>query len=381
MIYIVSFGLSIYFMRKAYYADDDRSIRFYLVISALVLIALATLRDESVGTDTMGYQYVLYKKAISAKFTSFMSVYAQNIEVIYTALTFFISKTQRLYAVFFVNASILVFFMFKSIWYYKDTVRPDFSLACYLFCYYPISLSIVRQSIAMAIVLYAITLMDEKKYIVSLFFVILATGFHSTAIVGVGILLIHMFCQGVMKNIITGIIAFVGIIVCFYFRQIIMLMSSILPFFKSRYISDDTLYSVSGETFHASRFMYCIIVLIICLAVRKAFFSSSNIYNTLSASQVIDSKYKFWVCMSLISVIGVLIGGQAGHLYRISWYSEIFSIFLLPQIFVLFRDDNVNRLISRFIYYGALIGYSIFSFVIKTGHGLWPYILQDNFKM
>lgn len=161
------------------YMNDDKNyakyLKLYFVLLATVMIALGTLRAYSVGADTSTYlEY-------------FTSDFYYKIEIGYIFLSRMISMMGFSFRVMlFVVQSIVVLPILYII--YKSTKMKWLSVFLYQgFYLYVNSFNILRQSIAMSLVLVAAYILIEmskgsKRNIMFLGTLILATLFHTSAI-------------------------------------------------------------------------------------------------------------------------------------------------------------------------------------------------------
>ncbi len=364
MIYIVAFTLSILLMRRAEKLQMTRLCRLYLFLSATVLLFLATFRSENVGTDVLVYQksaFIAAQKygSLSAFFLS-GSYHVVTLEPLYLLITYIASRFNSLAALFFLNELIVIVFTYLSIWFFRESISPSLSLSFFCFCYYLYTFSLIRQFIAVAIILYATTWMMRGGYMKSLILIGVACGFHVSAIFGFGIFLLFLISHGVFNQLYTRIIALAGVFISFFFRPIFIFLVSHISFLPERYISSSYLYSEGGYNFQISRIIYILLCILVLFLVQN--YTIEEI-----------KSYYFYMYMLLISLFGVVIGGQSKHIYRITLYTEIISIFIFPLATKLIRQTEENTLIFTIMEYAFMISYMVFLFVIRSGHGVWPY--------
>lgn len=153
------------------------SIRKYLDTSILlILIALATLRGHSVGADTPTYlEY--YTNAISLKY------HLDGLkEFGFYYLIYLLRLVTDNQIVFFLLISFLTYI---PLFIFLKKTSKNISLSLFLYIvmgYYTQSFNIIRQSIAMSLILLALYFLSLRSYKKSIFFYVLATQFHFSAI-------------------------------------------------------------------------------------------------------------------------------------------------------------------------------------------------------
>lgn len=159
-----------------------------IVASIILAIFLLIFRSETTGTDLIRYNY------------SFLRL--QNIDISLTWLVTIIKDREPLFALlnyviglltnwnfraFIVVMTIIPFvFVYKSLKKHRDnSIDVYIAILVYFALFYIRSYSMVGQTIALAISLYAYTFLEEKKYSKYWLFSLLAIGIHYTALINV----------------------------------------------------------------------------------------------------------------------------------------------------------------------------------------------------
>lgn len=135
------------------------------ICAILVLAILGGLRDKTIGTDVLYYVKGNYDLAVrSASFTKYYtSVYAK--EPLYLLCVYIVAKIfENFQILLFILQLITVGCVYCALWRMRDSVSPWFALLVYCALYYNDSFNMVRQHMAMAIVLLGSTFIVEEKY-------------------------------------------------------------------------------------------------------------------------------------------------------------------------------------------------------------------------
>ena len=187
MEYIVIFFFSTLFM---YLGEVYKARRFFYALSIILPALLAGLRDLTIGADTGGYPIEIFDIACSSHSLS-DCIYEVGFfvfchDVGYISLAYLISAfTKDSFFFFFITNLIVNWGVFFFL--YKAKSLFQFSLwlgwLSYLFIFYNRTLNLSRQSIAIAIVLIAITYLWDKKYIKYGVLTVIALSFHTSAII------------------------------------------------------------------------------------------------------------------------------------------------------------------------------------------------------
>ncbi len=161
--------------KKMLGTTNKKSKALYIVIF-VVLLALAGFRS-GIGTD-----YVNYKEAFKL-YADGESPYWYNFEpgfILLIRLFTLLFKDLRIW--FFIFSLIPLVFVFKAC--KNMSVNAIFSIYLYVAMYfYCSSFNLVRQFIAVSIVLFAIDSLIKRKYIKYILLILLASMFHTTALI------------------------------------------------------------------------------------------------------------------------------------------------------------------------------------------------------
>lgn len=201
-IYIVTFVVSVVFFKLADFVKKEQRIYIDL-IAILLLCLLAGFRSEIVGTDTSGYIVPMIKGAISSGnikdffqyswLTGFNRKTVFDYEIGYSLVVFLTSAVFKSVVVTqFVLELLIVLPIYVALRIKKD-VSIWFGMFVFMMQFYNGSMNLVRQSIAMAFMLLAITywMKDDKKKCI--LFLICATLFHTSALLGIIIIFFYKF--------------------------------------------------------------------------------------------------------------------------------------------------------------------------------------------
>ncbi len=216
-IYFV-LAVFIYLYGKLYRANSsNRRRKIYLIVTFGVLILVAGLRDPSVGTDLAGHYAKRYNMIGSyswSQIPTFSATIGYEIGYCYFTrfLHFFSSDVQ-----FFVFATSFLMCAAFGYFIYKESTDVVLSAELMLFsCFYYRFMTMMRQGLAISIILVAYTLLNGserklKDYIKFALLILLASTFHSSAILCILMILFDRL-KFTKKQIIFG----VGAMVAFY---------------------------------------------------------------------------------------------------------------------------------------------------------------------
>lgn len=287
-------------IKKVFGFEKHKALKMFICILPLTLIS--ALRYD-VGWDYLtGYKEGFY--VVGRYNNSYFSEAGFNLLI---KILFHITDN---YIILFIVMSFLtalffslcykVYGMEKYTWLYIVL----YVLTRYYFC----SLNIVRQALAMMIVLYALHYLPKKQYLRYILFIILALEFHRLSLIYIPLLFI-LNCNFKKKNDILKIIIFAPIIAIVLYLYISN--SKYMNYFETMFGNDGSL--VYSELF-------------ICIAI---LFSVLIVYKKLEKK---DEMFQIFFNMQLLILIFSLLSFMLPTIDRIIWYLSIQNIFFIPMI-------------------------------------------------
>lgn len=309
---------------------------YLLSVIFVVLVYIAASKDLGVGTDTINY------------YSSFMNVEAEKNFFVYGGTQkgwYYINLFFREY----LNYDLFLYFCYTIIiggvcfYVYKCSKLPVFSMLLFFLLYfYCSSLNIMRQYIALSILLLGISYMKRSRY-VYIFFVLVATLFHSTALFGLSFMFVD--CMKIeMKKVIVTLIVLTFVLGIFFADML-----------------NTTLYFM--QTLLGGGFRY--------FAYMDAYGGERNILTNLGINIFFLITYilarnrnELPLKMYFLFIILNNLFGAAGQGNRLFLYFQIAMIVCLPNLYY--------SLSNRILKYGYLFAILIYSF------GIWNYSISAN---
>lgn len=342
-------------------------------IAILVPILVAAFRDNSIGTDIAIYGLYMFNSAKSQSFYYFMTESYTTVEPLFKILVYLLAIFKNRY-IFFggIEAACIipVFIMLL-----KQTPKKAWiGVAVYYFWLFGFSLNIMRQSIAISILLYGVGYLikhDTKKY---LLIVLIAMGFHYTAVVGIIIYLMNatLVYQPLGKKSLFGnfakkygklfkfIVVFLLLLAVYYGALLIPLITTAL----GRY--GEMALGINEKNSTGLGYL----ILVGCIFLISIWMSKiKKIYRAPES--------RFYSFMILCGIILFYLSAISGQMFRVSLY---FTGYLIPYETYLFSEQKHKK-------YDVLLGLTIFCiaiifiyhYYIQIGwNGIYPYIVYSN---
>lgn len=189
-VYVILFLLSLggYFFNVN---GSKQKRKIYLVFIFVCILLIAVLRDYSVGTDLYKYYSKYYPMFKNVDWDKLQSVtISGDWEWGFCAFCKVLAQISPNTQLFIIGSSIISIIPY-AIFIYKNSEDVVFSTFFYIaFHIFMMSLNIVRQAMAVGIVLIGFEALKRKQHYKFVIYVLIATLFHTTAVVALLYLII-----------------------------------------------------------------------------------------------------------------------------------------------------------------------------------------------
>ena len=338
---------------------------FLLVIVAMIFAILAALRDYNIGTDINYYVIPIFNSAKTNNFETYWNSNNTIIEPLYLLLNYIVSSISSnphlLMGIISFIISLLVILRLAD---YKEYKKMWIGVFIYNFALFPISLNLMRQSIAMAILFYSTRYIFTEKLKIRnfIFGTIIAMGFHLTGIMGFFLLIIELYYKknfsqdssiSIKITSKTIILIVALIIVVLAFDKIVAVIVPLSQFTR-KYSS---YYTVRGKMDFNPLLVRLPFIILIFLK-RKEFYRK-------------DSENYLLFLFMVIDAITSLLRSYSGTLYRVSIYFAYYKMLAIPNFTIIHKGKNklfINVAVCIIFY---LIW--IYQIVIQGNEQVFPY--------
>jgi len=327
-IFFHVFILSIVFYSRNTFARVVNKNNVFLFSFFFPLILLSALRYPKEGTDTVVYLDMF--SAFSYGYPTFIGnpyfgLFEPGFLLVSKCISLITSNFQ-LYLLIF-----NVFFVYSCTTFIKSNSKSIW-LSVFLFLgmgFFDQTMNVLRQFLALSIILWSYKYLLEKRKIQFVILVILASSFHLSAI----IFIFAIFLDKLSLNKTTILIYIIVLITCFLFSgRIIQYILNNTGLYGQYLISDD--FGIVAESKLAAILHLLIDLSILCFSLwgwKSTDMKNSS--NTLMIKLLMIGSI-FWALATNLGVLG-----------RITAYFDIFAIILVPNL--LFSLSNkTNKLIS-----------------------------------
>lgn len=377
MIYVICFVFSTVLMRQAVKARNTRVAAIYLVLSGLILVLLAALRGMDVGTDVRVYQLPYFNAArSSSSFYIFTRRVSNRYEIVYLLITYIISRTNSIRLLFFVNELIIVFFVYKSIWLLRHVLFAEIMLQVFLVFYYLRGYNSVRQSMAMAVILYATCQMLQNRYKLMMMLFLVALGCHFSAIIAVVIFLLYKLSLSRYSLIYQAAVLAALFVTCFTYREMMLLAARHLSFIPRYYLMKESL-SREATNLPILNMLFALLCLTITVINVRNNNKSMLLKKTHTPDEILGYAVgsRFMIYIMLASLIGNIVAAQSVSGGRVFEYFSFYNILSFPMVYRLFQP-KYNRYIYL-LFSGLFLMYFYVMYVLNGANEVYPYVFLE----
>lgn len=363
IIYVVSFGFSIYFAYLYQKSSNKKKnspqmgihrkfnlaelLNFTLIIICPVIVGAVR---QGIGTDY--WNYLRYYNQFDG---IYITQIPKSMEPLYALLNYLSSLLfgGRGWGLFFLTTLLTVVLVVLTLNYYKDKLSIAMGLFIFYMSFYITSLNIIRQMIAVVIVLYSYRFILENKYKKYILTILAAALFHFTALICLPFVFLDFKDKAHFKNKKLAL----------YFFVLLSPIVIHLVFKYSEYIPLLSTYMANYETsFNGYGIGFLIdigLVLGPLLFYRKKLIAE-------------NPKYDLFINVSLVSIPIRLIVYHQPFASRLFLYFSCLQIIAIPLILNLLKGKREHRYFKALtvIVYAL---YFVYKFILLNSGEAFPY--------
>ncbi len=325
---------------------EKRNKTIFFVVSAVGIGLLAALRGVNVGIDTPGYYDIFNNLDVEWK--------VSNLEpgFLFVAKQLMLITHDARFVVGFYSFFTVLFILIR-LWTLRKNRSYSFMLLVYLCLYFPLSLNIMRQFFAISIVFLSTILLEKKRFVIYLFFILLASLFHLSALFGLLILIVYLIVNEKTKERRKALIISSLVII----PIIIFVGSLVFGRYLSKYMQTSTFNF--GLMNVAKLLLVALFLLINFKLIKKSAFSK---------------EIEFVVVVYVFGTVLTSLGYFFAFADRVGLYCMLFEI---PFVSFVSMGKNFGK--SSLLFKCAYLLICVYTFsleLINNGNGLFPYSLN-----
>lgn len=378
-IYLIIFAISVilFFISEQIHLNFLKKL--LVLLGLLIPSLLAGLRSLYIGTDVLNYVYPLFSIAKnSPNYLQYLSMPALNGGIIqtvssyeygYTFLTYLVAKLIGSFQVLQVLIEFFILsFIYSGISRLKiKNVSIWLCMATYYLLFFNNSLNMVRQWMAMAIILFGFKYIKNQDLPKFLITILCACLFHSTAIIGLLFYFIYWiikasdskyFALSSYSNSTISITAISFISIVIISCIILLLINKVYAILGTIGLSKYSYYLSGTFAFSVNQFLLKMPILLLL---------SININDTFKKNY----KIFFYLIVTLDVIISQL-ASLSDYSIRISTYVGMFNIY--GYTILSDSDNKIKMIIIRSLVIIYLLFYWYYLYCVKGNDQTVPYM-------
>ena len=381
-IYLLMIIPSVWFTYQAEIELKHKKREMFFLFSLMAIIPpcmFSAFRGETVGNDVLVYAVPVYKLAVNS--SSFHELISLNtrFEYGYLALAYLSSHLfHSFHFMLFFTQLLIISIVYYAAYSIRERVSPWAIMLCFFSFFYVETFNIMRQGIAVAFVLLAFVELINKKPIKSVVAASIGTMFHSTAIIGYGLMIFITFFQRISNKYVRlfAIVLITGTITLFigYWTEILALLARI-GIIKARYANyigymQNTAYFTHLGTLNymelSARWLGVCIPMIYRIARR-----THRSLNSFEYSVFVGT------LLSALIYTVVFVAFHSSYGYRVSFYLEILFIIQFARLMKKNIHVSLNKVpLGTFIMIISCLLCFLILYMWRGAHGTRPFYFQ-----
>lgn len=325
----------------------DNIIKLFLSLTLILCISIIYyIRDFSIGTDT--YAYINFFEIIeTSNFTELLDFSENyNIEIGFVLISkLILFLVGNYHSVLLTHAIILYCFLIRGFIKLKINFLLVFAAIFSIFPLFFYNFNILRQSIAMAIVLYSVACLLKKENFIFFVMIFFASLIHTSSIICLSFFLIYKF-----KNFLNRYMLFFGFFSFFFLLFIIKISNILLGKYNFYLQSSESVNPFSIYTL----FVFSLIFILSCNLIKKINVEYVEYVQFFNIIILIFLVYNF-----LLNYIGFSNQG----LNRLGFYFMWPVVFLVPILLSCFKVGNTRYVLNFLVFtlYSIFFLYTLYN--------------------
>lgn len=356
--YLIAFIISIF---ATYNASRCKTggMWFYIhsLFAILPLVILAAFRDPNIGTDTRNYIY-LFGSALGNHIDHWNYILSHpSFEIGFLCYNFIVAKAVvNVESYYIITYGIIIGLVYMSAFKLKKSISPHIFIFIYLFLFFSDTLNVMRQYIAVSLVILAVANLftgNNKKY---LLWTIIACLFHTSALISIGIGITYWVVKKYpIHKYILLYLAICAIVLYVGWHLTTFANIGIFSTFTSKLMNHLT-NKDSGDVSNSH------IAVNLCTLI----FLLSNYRNNRK-----DTAFETMLLITLFTMLFYASPFINAILYRLTVYFNVITCFAVSYVHK--SDRNINNRIMIMILLALYVLFYFYSIVISGTHDVIPY--------
>lgn len=347
IVYISLLLVSFFFARRAEIKEDKKYVIYIITIFALI----AGLRKFTVGIDTKGYMDAIDNIIVGNLRLAYGLEW--SFRYICYGISYLIKDSQWFLMIFaFVSNA----FIILRIWDFREYASFSVSVIAYYIMFYMMSLNLMRQFVAIAIIFYATRYLEKGQHIKYVCYILVATLFHRSSLIAV---LFVLFNITAWKFLTKKQKVFLGAVIC---------CSPVLGIYIYKSMNQYLSY------FEESDFNIGAMIIIKCLLLMASYVMVDKASRVpLSKDSLVRRGY-IQRTSATSYALGLLLTGTEYIWKFVSRIGLYFYVFETVYVGIVFKQKNTRNNIIFKLLFIMILAYQFMINMIGNGQGQHPYL-------
>lgn len=347
---------------------NNQSKKIYIILVFGLMTLVAMLRRHTIGIDLQYLYHPIFKEIVHINWLSLVE--SVDLEIGYLFFCKFLTLISHDSQILTITTSLITipitgWFIYK----YSDNVKVSTVLYILLNMFF-MTMNIVRQQIAVSFLLIAFHFWVNNQRKKSILMILLATSFHSSAI----IMLPLFFLYGKkFKKSYIYITAIITVALSFLYKYVLNIYSTVSSFLNlsnnkdyASYLESD-MFGVGNINLNSISAVVLIIGIFIVACYYIVFLNHTEDKEKLN-------RQHFYLFMTAIYMIVEIVSLKMVIIARLSYYFIPFSLLILPESLALskYKKNKIIILTILFIFLFIRFIY-VFIFLADDLYGVMPY--------
>lgn len=192
-VYIAGFSLSSLFV---WLSEKNKKIKIFGIATVGILTFIAAIRGLDIGIDIKFYVLKTFSvaKIYRGNFLKYMSYNPDQVEPLYLVTEYVAANVfNNVHFALFVFSALANSFIYLGIKNLRNRLNVTLGWIAYCFLFYSVTLNLMRQFIAVAIIFYLFSDSARLNWKRTVFFSLIAMGFHISGFMGIFLYIVYKF--------------------------------------------------------------------------------------------------------------------------------------------------------------------------------------------
>lgn len=325
---VISIVLFLCALKYDFHNKNTKKKKFVFVVACILITLLMCLRKYSVGVDTNEY-YTMYNSYVVNGWNIGWSRYEYGFSYLVVILTKISTNPQTLIIVSSLFINVIVFRFI-----YKNTNYPFFIINLYLLLnYWFLNMNVMRQAMAVAIVLLGYEKLKKDKLVSFYIFVFLACMFHKISVVA---LVFPIFFHVRLSKIFYIELIVISLLVFVFGNNIYSLGLQILGKYDSYIDSKFSNSNYFGSLFNLLIASSSIVLYFITI-------KRSLPEKVLLSRNASNDHFLLW--MAIVLIVSFVLSVKVILFNRITIFLYPFHLLIIDQVFTKWRQSDKKHII------------------------------------